>query len=194
MNRLDADTLAVVLPSQTARCKMTCVSNYFAVMLRSLVESYRARAVRRVTWKEKKLVIRLHLNAPHTLRLVWRSFGTTKELRINMLTVTSAGRIIADGSFQLVGMEMTYSITRRGVVRSSSLSYHIVVVTLLPTTLRVDIHSAYGQRSRLPDGKRGSISLVFPTARKAYDQMLKLLAPNMWRRAYGAPRARAAIF
>ena len=94
MNRLDADTLAVVLPSQTARCKMTCVSNYFAVMLRSLVESYRARAVRRVTWKEKKLVIRLHLNAPHTLRLVWRSFGTTKELRINMLTVTSAGRIM----------------------------------------------------------------------------------------------------
>ena len=182
---LDADLLTLVSPIPATICKLTAVSKYFLKTLAKEVEGNKVHAERRVTWKGKKLIVHLRINAPHTVRIVWHSFGTTKEMRLQMKPPHSFGQTI-DGStnFSIGGLDVTSLTYRRGSIKFYSLFRQSAVVYLTPGTVK--IHLTVNEDRRLPNGKL-YLSIPFHVPTDLYYKFLTLVDNKEKKRQYTDP-------
>ena len=185
LHLLDDDLLAMVCTTPAIMCKLTAVSRHILQTLSDAVGRNKAHAVRYVTWREKRLAVHLCINAPHIIRLVWKSFGTTKEMRIGLPTAELMGQTInGTTNLTLDGMDITSLIyTRRGAIKASTRFQHAAVAHLAPGVITIRLRSEYGRR--LPNGKT-CIELHFQVPDGLYTKFLSLVPPSM-REQHAAP-------
>jgi hypothetical protein len=184
LHLLDADLLAVVAGTPAVICKLTAVSVYLAETLRGAAEENKAASVRRLTWRGKRLNVHLKINAPHTMRLVWHSFGTTKEVRLHMPTAGWSGQTMnRTTNFHLGDVDTTSFLYRRGKVKASSPSDDSAVVYLSPGSLEVRLSAEYGHR--LPNGHM-DLFLAFQVQEDLYVKLLSLVDVEK-REEYASP-------
>ena len=186
LDRLEADILCLVATTPAQACKLSTVNRGLAATLRSAVEKKKIQRAQRVKWRKNRLLLRLHVNAPHCLRLTWRSFGTTKELRMDLTSFNLYGQNF-DGTinFDLSGLNvMSLITTNKDITKVSSRSHSSAIVSLSPEAIRLNLAANRGHR--LPNGGQ-ELVLAFSTPPSLYDELLSLILDPRTRARYAAP-------
>ena len=170
MEALPIDALRVVASLPSARLRLACCSHHFFNLLAEDIEAEWIGSTKLVKWLRRYVYLRISINAPLTIRIIWNTSNYTRELLVNLCSWDVSARGVNTVEFYRCDVVWRW-YSRRGLLLDRVSWPDVCSVRFAPLSVRVTIQRLFN-RMLLPN-RSDILSVEFATQDRLYRTMLQ---------------------
>ena len=174
MEGLPIDAVRVVASRASIHLRLACCNHHLYNLLAADIEESWTGDGKMVYWLRRDVFLRISINVPLTIRLVWNASNYTRELWVNLQSYDMIGNGGAwSEKLELYRCDVEWRwYSRRGFLLDRLSWPNIGTIRFTPDSIRVAVGRLRGSTMLLPH-RRDTLSVKFKTQERLYCAMLQ---------------------